>query len=85
MYPRIDKLGVTVINNERYDAVECDELDEALKKKGDKYLAKFGELYGVQAAPVLESGKLGLYAWDVEAVLLRMETGKLTGSQLDWD
>jgi hypothetical protein len=85
MYPRIDKLGVPVHHNERYDAVDCEELDDALKKKGDKYLARFGELFGVQTAPVLDNGKMGLYASDVEAVLERMESGKLTGSQLDWD
>lgn len=27
----------------------------------------------------------GMYLWDVEAVLERMESGKLTGTQLHWD
>lgn len=41
---------------------------------------RFGELYGVQTAYVG-----GPYAWDVEAVLERMMSGRSVGSQMHWD
>ena len=51
------------------------ELTEVLVEKGIK--KQFGEFYGIQT----QSGG-GPYAWDVEAVLKRINTGKLTGTQL---
>jgi hypothetical protein len=54
-------------------------LDKALKNSGiDR--DKFSEYFGMQTC---HEG--GLYPWDVEPVLERMMSGKLTGTQLYWD
>jgi hypothetical protein len=43
-------------------------------------LEEYSELYGIQTQYVD-----GPYPWDVEEVLERMMSGKLTGTQLLWD
>ncbi len=74
-YPRIEALGLTVVEKP-VAHVRREELNAAL---GDRR-EQFGKLFGIQTC-LME----GPYAWDVESVLERMETGKLTGSQKDWD
>ena len=49
-------------------------------KMGEEWSNKFNECFGIQTCP-----EGGMWAHDVEAVLVRMKTGKLTGSQLIWD
>lgn len=59
--------------------VSWTELDAAMLKKGmDREL--FSKLFGCQTAC-----DKGPYPYDVEAVLERMMSGKLTGTQLHWD
>lgn len=74
-YPRIAELGVTV-HREPVAHVKNEELNKAL---GDRK-KEFGRLFGIQTCLID-----GPYAWDVEAVLERMASGKLTGTQLEPD
>lgn len=74
-FPRIEALGLTIILTPAAH-VRREELHAAL---GDKR-ELFGKLFGIQTC--LTEGP---YAWDVESVLERMESGKLTGSQKDFD
>jgi len=77
-YPRLEQIGCT-INREPMDHVPWTELDAAIKDAGlDR--ERFSDLFGVQTC---YAG--GVYAWDAEAVLERMMSGKLTGSQRHWD
>ncbi len=71
-YPRIKQLGVTV-HTEPLSHVKRDELKAALGKFADT----FYELFGCQTC-LMD----GPYAWDVEAVLERMASGRVTGTQL---
>lgn len=77
-FPRIAELGIAVHDHSAggFSYVARDDLAAAL---GDRW-EDFCEHFGTQTCPIG-----GLFAWDVEAVLERMVTGKLTGSQLDWD
>jgi hypothetical protein len=77
-YPRCKQIGVSVIEHPIHH-VNRQELNECLVKAGLNP-ETYSELYGVQTQ-ILE----GPYAWDVEAVLERMMSGKLTGTQLLWD
>lgn len=85
-YPRITELGVTIHSEDRngraYPAyVTWQELDNAITEKwGAEGRDRFSKLFGCQTC-VAE----GPYPWDVEAVLERMTSGKLTGTQLLWD
>jgi hypothetical protein len=78
LYPRCYQIGVSVIESPIHH-VNRDELNKCLVKANlnpDTYV----ELFGVQTQ-ILQ----GPYAWDVEAVLERMMSGKLTGTQLFMD
>lgn len=74
-YPRIKEFGLTV-HPDPVPHVKHEELDKAL---GDRR-KEFGKLFGIQTC--LAEGP---YASDVEAVLERMATGRLTGTQLFMD
>ena len=77
LYPKLKQLGI----KHDKDIVKIDDLNKGVEKRwGKKGLERFDELFGIQTAPVG-----GLYPWDVEAVLVRMIDGRLTGSQLWWD
>lgn len=76
-YPRLKKLGVPIHDVEGYLVVSWVSLDAALS---DKDRQCFGELFGVQTCV-----EAGCFAYDAEAVLERMASGKLVGTQLDWD
>jgi len=77
-YNRLDQLGI-VITESPIEHIEFDILDKALNKNGINR-DKFSELFGIQTCY-----DKGLYPWDVEPVLERMMSGKLTGTQLHWD
>ena len=77
-YPRINKLGLKVLYKKDMPYVDRKKLVTALRKH--KIVKKFSELFGIQTAFVE-----GPYAYDVEAVLERIYSGKLTGTQLLWD
>lgn len=80
-YPRIASLNITV----KEGSVDPLEVDRAvIAAFGEDGPDLFSNLFGVQTCPEVD-GKLMLYAWDVEAVLERMYSGRLTGSQLLWD
>ena len=80
-YPRLEELGIEIVETDKdsYPGVNWVQLQLALANAGLS-IEEFGELYGVQTA-----GPNGMYPWDVEAVLERMISGKLTGTQRDWD
>ena len=80
LYPRIRELGLEIkqVGTEGYDYVEWKPLRKALLKR--KITKKYGEYYGCQTA--FEQGP---YAHDVEAVLERIKSGNLQGTQKDWD
>ena len=80
-YKRIEELGIVVTHTEdEYpDGVKRSEIIKALNKnKMDMDL--YFKLFGCQTM----SGN-GAYPHDVEAVLERMMSGELTGTQKFWD
>jgi hypothetical protein len=78
LYPRCHQIGVSVVESPIHH-VDRNELNECLVKANLNF-DTYAELYGVQTQ-ILQ----GPYAWDVEAVLERMMSGKLTGTQLLMD
>lgn len=77
-YPRIAELGMTIIKSP-ISHITWTDLDEKIHDAGlDR--EKFGDYFGIQTCYIK-----GPYPWDVEAVLERMMSGKLTGTQKDWD
>lgn len=80
-YPRLEELGVEVIYDRRKGppGVNWIHLQLALAEAGLS-IEDFSRIYGIQTA-----GGNGMYPWDVEAVLEKMMSGKLQGSQLVWD
>ena len=80
-YPRLEELGVEIIEDRKNGppGVNWVSLQVALARE-NLSIQEFCELYGVQTA-----GANGMYPWDVEAVLERMLSGKLQGSQALWD
>ena len=77
-YPRLHQIGCNV-KHEPCAHVPWTELDAALDEAGLNR-ERFGDLFGVQTC---YAG--GVYAWDAEAVLERMMSGQLTGTQKHWD
>lgn len=84
-YPRIKQLGLTIVTDDpnSIPGIKWTELKEKLLNlpapanyKKDYYLQLFYKLYGVQT-----QGINGAYVYDVEAVLERIFSGKLTGTQ----
>ena len=71
-------MGVPIFYDSGIEYVTLADLSKALKTKGRR--SKFHKLFGVQTCP-----ESGLYPWDVEAVLERMASGRLQGSQKFWD
>lgn len=78
-YPRVAKLGLTV----RDGAVFCDELNATLLARYGEH-DTFWEYFGVQTGVVVDD-RLAVWASDVESVLYRLDTGRLTGTQLFMD
>jgi len=78
-YPRIKQLGLTIItkNPSAIPGIDFKELKEKLTPK---QLEQFGKFYGCQTC-----GENGGYAYDIEAVLERMFSKRLTGTQLFMD
>jgi hypothetical protein len=79
-YPRIAALGLTICKDP--PMIFRGELHSKLTPEQSK---QFSELFGVQTCPIDTDGNVGLYPWDAEAVLERMASGRLIGSQLIWD
>jgi len=81
--PYLRKLGVRVYDSE-IPCVAFEELYDALDKAG---ISKgvFNEFFGVQTCCYTPNGKEAAYWYDVEAVLVRMISGKFEGTQLFWD
>jgi len=79
-YPALQTVGVPVHTSKRYrfDYVLTSDLDTKLTKPERQ---QFNRLFGIQTCPVVEEGS-AVYAWDAEAVMVRMKTGKLVGTQL---
>ena len=78
LYPRIDSIGLTV-HEEPVAHVKRLELKNALVRAGID-LPRFYDLFGVQTCFID-----GPYPWDVESVLERLKSGRLTGTQAVWD
>jgi hypothetical protein len=78
-YPHIKKLGLKIIMDcpNSIPRINGKELDRKLGKEKSKI---FSKLFGCQTC-----GANGMYVYDVEAVLERMDSGKLVGTQLFWD
>jgi hypothetical protein len=77
-YPRLQQIGCVVVT-EPVEHIPWTELNDKLGLAGlDR--ERFSDLFGVQTC---HAG--GPYPWDVEAVLERMMSGKLTGTQKYWD
>jgi hypothetical protein len=77
-YPRIKELGLRTYQKP-VPHVKSKQLHVKLKQAGlDR--ERFNEMFGIQTMT-----EHGPYPWDVEAVLERMMSGKLTGTQLLWD
>ena len=54
------------------------------KAIGGEEMKRFIHFFGVQTCPAVKGGA-AVYPWDAEAVLERLRTGRLTGTQKDWD
>lgn len=75
-YPYVKKLGLTIVT--KYpNSIPGINGEELAKKLGKKKTKVFSKLFGCQTC-----GENGMYVYDVEAVLCRMFTGKLIGTQL---
>ena len=89
-YPRLTEIGVKIVETSSFIYIDTNELREKFAEKApNPVVAKalgqqFSELFGVQTCPVVP-GVRAVYAWDAEAVIERMISGKLTGTQLLWD
>lgn len=81
-YPQIKKLGLNITVKSGIDCISSKEIDRVFNEADRK---KFSEYFGVQTCILLDDGAVGLYCWDVEAVLERMNSGKLIGTQKYWD
>jgi hypothetical protein len=79
-YPRIKQLGIKITTRKGFAYITWDELNRGLEEANSISKARFDKLFGVQTCSVY-----GPYPWDVEAVLEKMLSGKVTGSQLIWD
>jgi hypothetical protein len=80
-YPRCKASGLKVRDTEdRMPYITKADINAVFADKGSEFSIKFNKLFGVQTAPIG-----GFYAHDVEAVLERMESGRLTGTQAFWD
>ena len=78
LYPRVKELGLRVYKRPCAH-IKWEHLDAKVKEAGlDR--EKFGDLFGIQTCYAR-----GPYPWDVEAVLERMMSGQLTGTQKYWD
>lgn len=75
-YPRCQKHGLPV----NQGIISQEDMAKLRRSQTLQWAERFNELFGCQTCP---AG--GFYAWDVEAVLERMETGRKTGTQLIWD
>jgi hypothetical protein len=75
-YPRIVQFNIE-IQLDPMEYVKWTDIKKALNKKQHK---QFNSLFGIQTCYID-----GAYPWDVEAVLERMVSGELTGTQLEWD
>jgi len=80
-FPRLKELGIPVHVHYDIQYVRSADIYAKLTEEGRK---RFDKFFGCQTCPVID-GRPALYPWDVEAVLERMKTGKLTGTQLFWD
>lgn len=78
-YPYIKKLGLTIITRcpNSIPGIDGRELHRKLTKEQSKL---FFEYFGCQTM-----GENGMYIYNVEAVLERIFSGKLTGTQFFWD
>lgn len=81
-YPRLERLGVTIINHFGTDCVTCTDLDIGLIGTfGEQEKKRFDEYFGTQTGMMIRGNEPALFCSDVEAVLVRMATGRLTGTQ----
>jgi hypothetical protein len=77
-YPRIQELGIKIYYDKDLAYIKWVELRKVLRK--NKITSPFHAFFGIQTC-YLD----GPYAHDVEAVFERIKSGKLLGSQQDWD
>ncbi len=78
-FPRLKELDVPVLYCGGYPYVEWATLDAALDSRPG-YHKRFSAAFGCQTCM-----QAGPFAYDVEAVLERLASGRLTGTQLAWD
>jgi len=79
-YPRIRAEGLKVVEKEHEAYMPRAAMTKWFKSKSKGFQKLYCEYYGVQTASIH-----GPYPWDVEAVLERMYSGRLSGSQANWD
>lgn len=78
-YPRISELGLTIVTK-CPNSIPGVSFAEIKEKLGNKKYKIFADMYGCQTC-----GMNGPYVYDIEAVLERMMSGKLKGTQLFFD
>jgi len=79
-YPRLKQLEIPVHETSHgYKYVKWEDINRQIKEAGLDG-QRFGDLFGCQTQ-IME----GAYPYDVEAVLERMMSGKLTGTQAVMD
>jgi hypothetical protein len=80
-YPRCKAFGLQVRYRDKgWAYITHEDIAKMFTEKGDSFSTKFNTMFGVQTCAVE-----GLYPHDVEAVLERMVSGRITGTQAFWD
>ena len=75
-FPNLHRLGIQVHSNPSFHIL-INDLKKVLDKK---QIERFHEYFGIQTCPCVKNGP-AVYPWDAEAVLERMFSGRLTGTQ----
>lgn len=83
-YPNLTQIGAKIYYDKPIPYLDGKEFVKLLRKKKIS-IKKFNEYFGSQTCFALDNGNAGLYVYDVEAVLERMKTGRLIGTQKLWD
>lgn len=81
IYPRCIEHGLRIVRDRDGSYVPETSLRAMLVARGPHFAARFEKLFGIGHTQAME----GPYPWDVEAVLERMASGRLIGSQAVWD
>lgn len=84
MYKNLNKIKAKIYDNKEIDYIDNVEFELVLLRNNINK-EEFNEKFGCQTCFLLENGHIGMYAYDVEAVLELILNKKKTGTQLYLD